>query len=209
MKVFIADDHAIVREGLKRIVEETPHMEVAGEATNGADAVRLVLANDYDVALFDISMPEKTGLEALQEVRSQRPDLPVLMLSIHPEDQYAIRAMQLGASGYLTKESAATELIKALERVRAGGKYITPTLAERLAEAIEHGADKPLHERLTSREYEVMCMIASGKTVRQIALDLDLSIKTIHTHRYRILEKMDLSTNTDLARYAIKAGLVD
>ena len=209
IKIFIADDHAIVREGLKQIVAETSDMAVTDEADTGHEVLEKVSENDYDVLVLDITMPGLNGLDALKQLRSQRPDLPVLVLSIHPEEQYAVRVLRAGASGYLTKESAPDELISAIRKVSMGGKYVTPSLAEKLASDLVADGKKPLHETLSDREYQVLCMIASGKTVTEIAGELFLSEKTISTYRSRILEKMKMKTNAELIHYAIKHGLVE
>lgn len=209
IKIFIADDHAIVREGLKQIVAETTDMAVTDEADTGHEVLEKVSENDYDVLVLDITMPGLNGLDALKQLRTQRPDLPVLVLSIHPEEQYAVRVLKAGASGYLTKESAPDELISAIRKVSMGGKYVTPSLAEKLASDLVADGKKPLHETLSDREYQVLCMIASGKTVTEIAEELFLSEKTISTYRSRILEKMKMKTNAELIHYAIKHGLVE
>ncbi len=209
IKIFIADDHAIVREGLKQIVAETTDMAVTDEADTGHEVLEKVSENDYDVLVLDITMPGLNGLDALKQLRTQRPDLPVLVLSIHPEEQYAVRVLRAGASGYLTKESAPDELISAIRKVSMGGKYVTPSLAEKLAADLVADGKKPLHETLSDREYQVLCMIASGKTVTEIAEELFLSEKTISTYRSRILEKMKMKTNAELIHYAIRHGLVE
>jgi len=209
LKIFIADDHAIVRQGLKQIVTETGDMVVAGEASNGQELLNKIKETDYDVVVLDITMPGINGLDALKQLRSERPTLPILMLSIHPEEQYAVRALRGGASGYLTKESAPDELVVAIRKVSSGGKYVSPSLAERLAFEMEAGHQKELHDTLSDREYQVLCLIASGKTVTEIARELSLSEKTISTYRSRILEKMNLKNNAELTHYAIKNQLVD
>ena len=209
IKILIVDDHAIVREGLKQILAETPDMDVADEACNGREAFEKVWESEYDVVVLDISMPGASGLEVLKQIRGVRPQLPVLILSIHPEGQYAVRALRAGASGYLTKESAPDELIEAVRKVSRGGKYISPALAERLAFDLEAGAYKPLHESLSDREYQVLCLIASGKRVKDVGEELCLSVKTISTYRSRILEKMKMKNNAELTYYAIKHELVE
>lgn len=209
LRILIADDHPIVREGLKQILAETFDMVVADEASSGQEALDKVWKNDYDVVLLDISMPGRSGLDILKQLKSERPKLPVLILSIHPEEQYAVRALRAGASGYLTKESAPDELIVAIRKVSLSGKYVSSSLAEKLAFDLEIDTEKPIHETLSDREYQVMCMIASGKTVNEIAKELFLSVKTISTYRSRILEKMRMNNNAELIRYAIKNQLVD
>ena len=208
IKILIADDHAIVREGLKQIIRETSDMVVAGEASTAQEVLEKVWKNDYDVVLLDISMPGRSGLDILKQLKSQRPELPILILTIHPEEQYAVRVLRAGASGYLTKESAPDELIKAIRKVSMGRKYVSSTLAEKLATEVDIISEKPLHQALSDREYEVMCMIASGKTVKEIAEELCLSIKTISTYRSRILEKMKMKSNAELIHYAIQNRLV-
>ena len=209
IRVFVADDHAIVRQGLKQIVADTPDVVVAGEASSGQEVLDKVLTNDYDVVLLDITMPDRSGLDILKELKSQKPEINILVLTIHPEEQYAVRVLKAGASGYLTKESAPEELITAIRKVAAGGKYVSSSLAEKFAFDLGTDAEKPLHQTLSDREYQVMCMIASGKTVKEVAEELLLSIKTVSTYRSRVLEKMNLKNNVELTHYAIKNRLVD
>jgi two-component system invasion response regulator UvrY len=209
LKILIADDHAIVRQGLKQIVTETRDMIVAGEASNGQELLSKIKEGEYDVVVLDITMPVRNGMDVLRQLRSEKPRLPVLMLSIHPEEQYALRALRAGASGYLTKESAPDELVVAIRKVSSGGKYISTSLAEKLAFEIEVGREQALHETLSDREYQVLCLIASGKTVMEIAQELSLSEKTISTYRSRVLEKMNMKNNAELTYYAIKNQLVD
>ncbi len=209
IRVLIADDHPIVREGLKQIIAETSDMVVANEASNAQEVLDKVWENDYNVVLLDISMPGRSGLDILKQLKSERPELPVLILSVHPEEQYAVRVLRAGASGYLTKESAPDELIAAIRKVSLGRKYVSSSLAEKLAFDLEIEAEKPLHETLSDREYQVMCMIAKGKTVKEIAEELSLSVKTISTYRSRILEKMRMNNNAQLTHYAIKNRLVE
>ena len=208
IKILIADDHAIVREGLKQILAETSDMVVSGEAATGQEVLEQVRKDDCDLVLLDISMPGRGGLDTLKELKRERPDLPVLVLTMHPEEQYAIRAFKAGVSGYLTKESAPEELISAIRRVSQGGKYVSSFLAEKLAFHLEKGTEKPLHEILSDREYQVILMIASGKTVKEIAQMLSLSVKTISTNRTRALNKMGMKNNAEVTYYAIKQGLV-
>ena len=209
IKILIADDHPIVRKGLREIIEETPGMKVIDEASNGQEVLEKVSRKNFDVVLLDISMPGRSGLDILRDIKRQEPKLVVLVLSMHPEEQYAVQALKEGASGYLTKKSAPDELLTALRKVSSGGKYVSSSLAEKLAYALEKNGEKPLHETLSVREYEVMCLIASGKTVTEIARELFLSSKTISTYRARILEKMRMKNNAQLVRYAIKNRLVD
>jgi DNA-binding NarL/FixJ family response regulator len=209
LKILVADDHTIVREGLKQILGEVPDMIVAGEASDGSEALHKVRKDHYDLVLLDIAMPGIGGLDVLKQLKSEKPDLPVLMLSMYPEEQYAVRTLKAGASGYLTKESASDELIAAIRKVSRGGKYVTSSLAEKLASCLDTYSDKPVHERLSDREYQVVRMIASGKTVTEIAEELSLSVKTISTNRSRALMKMGMKTNAELTYYAIKHGLVE
>jgi DNA-binding NarL/FixJ family response regulator len=209
INILIADDHAIVRKGLKQILAETSDMVVTGEASNGYEVLEKVRNGHFDVLLLDISMPGRSGLDILKELKAERPKLPVLVLSMYPEEQYAIRVLKAGASGYLTKESAPDELVVAMRKVAQGKKYVSPSLAEKLAFDLEMDTTKPLHEMLSDREYQVLCMIASGKTVGEIAENLSLSAKTISTYRARILDKMNMKNNAELTHYAIQNKLVD
>ncbi len=209
LRILIADDHPIVRQGLRQIITETFDMVVADEASNGWEALSKVRASYYDVVLLDISMPGLHGLDIIRQLKNERPRLPVLILSIHPEEQYAVRAFRAGASGYLTKESAPDELLAAIQKVSIGGKYVSSSLAEKLASDLETGAEQLPHETLSDREYQVMCMIAVGKTVTKIAEELSLSVKTVSTYRSRILGKMRMRNSAELTYYAIKNRLVD
>lgn len=209
IKLLIADDHTLVREGLKQILNDISEVEVSGEARNGQEVIDKVSTNHYDLILLDISFPGKSGLDVLKRLRALKPELPVIILSMHPEDQYAIRSLKAGASGYLTKESSPQELIGAILKVANGRKYISPSIVEKLAFALETNAGIPAHEKLSDREYQVMCLIASGKRVKEIADSLSLSVKTISTHRARILKKMSMKTNAQLTYYAIKNALVE
>lgn len=209
IKILIADDHAIVRRGLKQIVAEGPNMAVMGEAQNAKAVLELIRKENWDVVVLDITMPGKWGLDVLKELKIERPKLPVLVLSMHPEDQFAVRALKAGAAGYMTKESAPEELVEAIRKVFAGGKYVSPSLMEKLVSDLEIDTQKPLQETLSDREYQVMRRLAAGKTVGEIAEELSLSVKTISTYRTRILEKMRMSTNAELIHYALRNGLVD
>ena len=209
IRILTADDHAIVREGLKQILADSPNMQVVDEAESGEGTLEKIRTNDYDVVVLDISMPGKSGLEVLKEIKAVRPSLPILILTIHPEEQYAVRVLRAGASGYLTKESAPDELVNAIERVSSGKKYITPATAERLVNELGSSTEKPSHNLLSDREFEVMRMLALGRSVKQIAEKLEVSPKTISTYKYRIFEKMDLRSSAELARYAIENGLLD
>ena len=209
IKILIADDHPVVRKGLREIIEENYDMLVAAEASNGQGVLEKALKKEFDVVVLDISMPGRSGLEVLKQLKRERPKLSVLILSIHPEEHYAVRVLKAGASGYLTKESVPDELIKAIRKISTGRKYVSSTLAEKLAFDLESGGEKLAHEKLSDREYEVMCLIASGKTLKEIAEKLCLSAKTISTYRSRILEKMKMKNNAELTHYAIKNNLVD
>lgn len=209
LRVLIADDHAIVRRGLIQILtDEFPQIFV-DEAENARRVLQLVREQQWDIVVLDISMPEKSGLEVLKELKQTRPELPVLILTTHPEEQYALRVIKAGASGYITKESAVDHLVEAVRKVLGGGKYISPSLAELLATRVGADQEKPLHGTLSDREYEVMCLLASGKTPTEVADELSLSVKTVSTYRARILEKMGMKTNAELTYYAIKNNLID
>ena len=208
VRVLIADDHAVVREGLKRIVAQNADMTVVGEAGTGHEVLGFVRARECDLVLLDLSMPGKDGLETLKELKLVRPELPVLVLSVYPEDQYAVRLLRAGASGYLTKDSAPEELVAAIRKVSRHGRYVSASLAERLASLIESPDDRAPHERLSDREYRVMVLMASGKTATQVADDLCLSVKTVSTYRARALRKLGMKTNAEFAFYAMRQGLL-
>jgi len=208
IRILIADDHAVVRRGLKHIVSEQPDMTVDGEAENARQVLDLVRTDKWDVIVLDINMPGRSGLEVLKELRREHPKLPVLVLSVHPEDQYGVRVLKAGAAGYLTKDSAPDELVQAIRKVHRGGKYVSASLAEVLAFELETETDRPRHKSLSDREYQVMTMIASGKTVGEIGKELSLSVKTISTYRARVLGKMKMRTNAELTHYAIKNQLL-
>ncbi len=208
IRILVADDHTVVREGIKQILVGQKGMVVEDEAANGQETLHKVMKKDYDLILLDISMPGKSGLEVLEEIKAMRPKLPVLILSMHPEEQYAVRMLRAGAAGYLTKASASDELISAIQKVSGGGKYVTVSLAEKLAYELDAGAEKPRHERLSNREYQVMMMLASGQSVSEVAEELCLSAKTISTYRTRILEKMDMKKNAELTLYVVKNNLI-
>ncbi|MFC5509563.1 response regulator [Massilia jejuensis] len=209
IRVFIADDHAIVREGLKQILAEQRDIVVAGEAENGLDAIKLFRKSRCHVMLLDISMPDRNGIEVLKQIKQERPELAVLMLSMHREDQYAIRALKAGAAGYLTKQSAPRELVTAIRQVAGGQKYVSATLAQALASQVGLDHDAPPHDSLSDREFQTLTMIASGKTVSEIARELSLSVKTVSEYRARLLAKMNLKTSAELTHYAIRNQLVD
>ena len=208
MNILLADDHSIVRRGLKEILlEEFPDANFQ-EASDGQELIRKMRADKFDVIISDVSMPGKNGLEALKVIKSEAPTIPVLVLSIHPEELYAIRVLKAGASGYLTKESAPEELVKAVRMVMMGRKYITPSLAEKMASNLDSDFSKLPHELLSDSELDVLKLIAGGKTVSEIAVDLSLSVNTISTYRSRVLEKMNLKSNSELTFYAISNNLL-
>jgi two-component system, NarL family, invasion response regulator UvrY len=208
IRILIGDDHAVVREGLRQIITKQSDMSVVAEAANGADVLNKFRETTYDVVLLDLSMPGRNGLETLAEIKRDSPDSRVLILSMHAENLYAVRALKAGASGYLTKDSAPEELVEAIRKVARGGKYISASLAEQLAYELV-GHNKPPHERLSDREYQVLCMLGTGRTVKEIASMLCLSVPSISTYRARVLEKMNMKNNAELAHYAIRSGLVD
>jgi two-component system invasion response regulator UvrY len=209
IRVFIADDHAIVREGLKQILAEQRDIVVAGEAENGLDAIKLFRKSRCHVMLLDISMPDRNGIEVLKQIKQERPELAVLMLSMHREDQYAIRALKAGAAGYLTKQSAPRELVTAIRQVADGQKYVSATLAQALASQVGADHEASPHDSLSDREFQTLTMIASGKTVSEIARELSLSVKTVSEYRARLLAKMNLKTSAELTHYAIRNHLVE
>ena len=208
IKTLIVDDHDIVREGLKRILDECEDINVISEAGNGDDAIRLIQKYKYDIIILDISMPGKSGLELLRDVKSIYPNQKVLILSMHSENIYAKRSLLAGASGYMTKETASDDLVDAIYKIHNGGKYISPSLAEILVDTIRYDANIPTHEQLSNREYQVFEMISIGKKVFEIANELNLSSKTVSTYRTRIMEKMKLSSNTEFTKYAIANKLI-
>lgn len=208
MDVLIADDHTIVREGLKQLLTQIPEVDYIAEASNGQEVLNKIKRKKFDVLVLDISMPGRSGLEILKEIKQRKPKMAILVLSVHSEEQYAVRVLKAGASGYISKSSASDELVRAIKTVYAGGKYITNKTAERLVREIEDDSSKPFHEKLSDREYQVMCMIASGKTVRDISEYLCLSVKTVSTYRARILTKMKMENNSELTFYAIKNKLI-
>ena len=209
IRVLVADDHALVRRGLRELLAETADIEVAAEAGTAAEALDRVRQQPLDVVVLDLSLPGRGGLDLLGEIKGERADLPVLILTMHPEEQYAVRALKAGAAGYLTKETAPEELVRAIRKVAGGGKYVTTALGEKLALELEDKRAGPLHETLSDREYQIMWLIASGKTGREIARELTLSPNTVSTYRNRILRKMKMKSNAELMRYAVKYQLVD
>ena len=208
MNVLIIDDHEIVRAGLKQILAESKEYFFCTEAANAMEAFNVIKNNAFNLILLDISLPDKSGIEILKKIRLEDPKVPVLILSVYPEEQYAVRALKAGANGYMTKESASGELLKAIRKVLAGGKYISETLGEKLALSFDNG-DSLLHETLSDREFDLLKGIASGKTVSSMAEELHLSVKTISTYRTRLLKKMGMRQNAELTRYAISEGLIE
>lgn len=209
IRVLVADDHAVVRRGLVQILTEAPDMVVAGEASTGREVLQAVWKHDYDVLVLDIAMPEGSGLEVLQQLQTLKPDLRVLILSMYPERQYAVRALKTGAAGYLTKESVPDELIAAIRKVARGGKYVSQSLAEQLASELRGEVEKEPHQTLSDREYQVMTLLAAGKSVTDVAEELSLSVKTVSTYRARILDKLNLKSIAEIIRYALEHGLVE
>ena len=208
IKLLVADDHAIIREGLKQIITDTRDIIVVDEASNGNEALNNALKKDYDVIVMDISMPDKNGLEVLKELKTRKPYLKILIFSMHPEEQYAIRALKAGASGYLTKDSLPEELITAIRKVVLNHKYVSSSLAEKLAGELVSNTEKTLHSVLSDREYQVMLMMASGKRATDIAEELYLSVKTVGTYRSRVLRKMKMKNNAQLVRYCLENALI-
>src|SRR5512134_4590 len=209
LRILLADDHEIVRKGLMKVLAEALQPLKVDEASNGQEAVSKVLKGEYDLVVLDLKMPGKSGLDALKEIKQHRPKLPVVILSMHPEEQFAIRAMRAGASGYLTKESAGDELVLAIRKALKGERYISSSLAEILAGQLDSDPDKPPHETLSDREYQVMLLIASGKPVGAIARELKLSVKTVSSYRANILLKTRMKNNAEITHYAIQNKLVD
>jgi DNA-binding NarL/FixJ family response regulator len=209
IKILIADDHAIVREGLKQIVAEESDMKVTGEAANASELFELLNKDSWEIVVLDINMPGKSGLEALKEMKIRNIKVPVLILSMFSEDQYGLRAIKAGAAGYLKKVSAPTELVSAIRKIVGGGKYISPTLAEKLADNVDVNNKKALHQNLSDREYQIMCFISLGKSAEEIAEELAISIHTVYSYRNRILEKMHLKSNVELTQYAIQNKLIE
>jgi DNA-binding NarL/FixJ family response regulator len=208
VRILLADDHEMFREGLKQLLSETSDLVVIDEASDAQEVIDKVQRKNVDIIVLDISMPGRDGIDVMKQLRQMKPHLHILVLSMHPEDQYAFRAIKAGASGYLTKNKASHELIEAIRRIASGRKYISPDVAEQLAIDIEKDSDRPLHQKLSDREYQVMCLIASGKTVKQITMELSLSVSSISTMRTRILKKFGMKTNAEITHYAIKHDLV-
>jgi DNA-binding NarL/FixJ family response regulator len=209
IRILIADDHAIVRAGLKQFVADQADMTVVGEAATGAETVSLVRSEPYDVVLLDISMPDRNGVDTLKQLKQIRPEMPVLMLSAHAEEQYAVNLLRAGAAGYVSKETASTQLVQAIRTVTRGRKYVSPDLAQVLADGVTGQGDAPLHASLSQREFQIFCKLAGGMPVSKIPQELFLSVKTVSTYRSRVLEKMAMKTNADLTYYAIKNRLIE
>lgn len=208
IRIMIVDDHPILRTGLKTLLSEHPNMLVTGEAGSGSEAVRMVQQADYDIVLLDVTMPDMNGVDALKQIQRHCPALPVLMLSMHPEEQYAIHLLRSGASGYVPKEGAPEQLVTAIQTVMQGRRYVSPAVAELLAADLDGDAGKPPHATLSEREFQIFCKLAAGQAVSEIGTDLHLSVKTISTYRSRILGKMNMKNNADLTYYAIKNGII-
>jgi len=209
IKILIADDHTLVRRGIKQILAGTQDMAVIDEAANGEEALTKAVKNDYDVILLDIRMPKKDGISVLEEIQKVKPNLPVLMLSMHPEDEFAKETLRKGASGYVTKESAPEELIDAIRKVHSGSRYLSSAFAENLVSNIDLSEQKPIHTKLSSREFEVLKLLSSGQTLKQISTTLSLSAKTISSYRMNMMKKMKMKTNAELITYAVKHRLVE
>lgn len=208
--ILVVDDHAIVRAGVRYFVAEVPDLRIASEAATAQEAMRLVRAKKFDIVLLDIAMPDQSGVEVLKQIKRERPELPVLMLSMHPENRYAVQILRSGASGYVQKEALATELVSAIQTIMKGHKYISPAVAELLtADPASTDTQKPLHELLSAREYQIFCRLGQGEGVSSIADELCLSVKTVSTYRSRVLEKMHMQNNADIIYYAIKQNLID
>jgi DNA-binding NarL/FixJ family response regulator len=209
IRIFITDDHSLIREGLKKIINDEKDISIIGEAGNAKDTMSFVLSKNIDILILDLNLPDKSGLDLLKELKSLKPELKILILSMHPEDRFAMRVLRAGASGYITKESVGEELVRAIRKVYNGGKYVSESLAEMLAFEIQGGGDKPIHEVLSDREFQVLQMIASGKTLAEISETLSLAVTTISTYRARVLEKLNLHSNAELIHYAITNKLLD
>ncbi|MFC1499213.1 response regulator [Verrucomicrobiota bacterium] len=209
IRVLIVDDHAVVRRGLRQILEDELKKAEFGEAENAHEALDRIRKEKWDVIVLDINMPGRSGMEVLKEVKQTHPSLPVLVLSMYPEEQYAIRVLKSGAAGYMTKETAPEALVQAVRKVMSGGKYVSSSLAEKLASELDADTEKPIHEKLSDREYEILLLIGAGKTTRVIAGELSLSPKTVDTYRRRVLDKMHMQNNAELIQYTIRHQLVD
>lgn len=210
IRILVVDDHAVVRAGVTHFLADIPDMQIAGEAGTAQEAIRLVRSKEWDVVLLDIAMPDKSGVEVLKQIKREKPELPVLMLSMHPESRYAVQILRSGASGYVQKEALATELVTAIHTTLRGHKYISPAVADLLtADPFVADSQKPLHELLSAREYQIFYKLGQGEGVTKIADELCLSVKTVSTYRSRVLEKMNMTNNADIIYYAIKQNLID
>ena len=209
IKILVVDDHAVVRAGVQYFIADIPDMQIAGEAGTAEEAIRLIRSQDWDIVLLDIAMPDKSGVEVLKQIKREKPNLPVLILSMHPENRYAVQILRSGASGYVQKEALATELVTAIQTIMRGHKYISYAVAELLTMDPDIETDKPLHETLSAREYEIFYKLSQGDGVTKIADELCLSVKTVSTYRARVLQKMNMTSNADIIYYAIKQNLID
>ncbi len=209
LRILVSDDHPIVRQGIKQILEDLTDEHAIDEVSNSNELIQKIRTTNYDILILDITMPGRSGLDILHDIKQFNDKLPVLIVSMHPEEQYAIRALKSGASGYLTKDSAPRELTRAVQKVLGGGKYITASLANEMADKLLGNVGGTLHERLSDREFSVLCKIAEGKNAKQISEELVISEKTVSTYRSRVLEKMNMKSNTELIRYALKEGLIE
>src|SRR5450830_83719 len=208
-KILVVDDHAVVRAGVHHFISDIPNMEIGGEASSAEEAIRMVRNQEWDIVLLDIAMPDKSGVEVLKQIKREKPKLPVLMLSMHPENRYAVQVLRSGASGYVQKEALATELVNAINTILRGHKYISYGVAELLTTDRDTDTQKPLHETLSEREYEIFYKLGQGEGVTKIADELCLSVKTVSTYRSRVLQKMNMANNADIIYYAIKNNLID
>lgn len=209
IRVLVADDHPLLRNGLRQVLAQEPDLMVGAEAEDSDQTLEYVEREPWDIVILDITMPGRSGLDVLRDIRRKHPDLPVLVLSMHSEDQFAVRAIKAGANGYISKDNVASEVVRAIRKILTGKKYVSAKLAEILADALNADTERPRHETLSDREFQVLCQLASGKTVSQIATEITLSVKTVSTYRARILEKMSMRNNAELTRYAIQNGLVE
>ncbi|ABR89951.1 Response regulator UvrY [compost metagenome] len=209
IKILVVDDHAVVRAGVQYFIAQVPDMKIEGEAATAQEAIRLVRAQDWDIVLLDINMPDKSGVEVLKQIKREKPELPVLILSMHPESRYAVQILRSGASGYVQKEALAEELVNAIQTILRGHKYISHTVAELLTTELDTSTEKPLHETLSKREYEIFYKLCQGHGVTKIADELCLSVKTVSTYRARVLQKMNMENNAGIIYYAIKQNLID
>ncbi|GAA4031336.1 response regulator transcription factor [Actimicrobium antarcticum] len=209
IRILVVDDHAVVRAGVHYFVDDIPDMEIGGEAGTAEEAIRLIRAEEWDIVVLDIAMPDKSGVEVLKQIKREKPDLPVLILSMHPENRYAVQILRSGASGYVQKEALATELVNAIQTIMRGHKYISYAVAELLTMDPDINTQKPLHETLSAREYEIFYKLSQGEGVTRIADELCLSVKTVSTYRARVLQKMNMTSNADIIYYAIKQNLID